>query len=74
MSPEIEIVLAVVGTGVALAALIAAQGAAQRREIAEMRRELGNVRERLARLEGIMDIIRTGMQLPRPEEPDSSHS
>ena len=74
MSTGLEIVLAVIGTGVALAALIAAQGSAQRRENSEMRHELGNVRERLARLEGVIDIIRTGMQLPRPEEPDSRQS
>ena len=49
MSAELEIVLAVVGTGVALAALIASQGSAQRREIAELRQEIGNVRERLLR-------------------------
>ena len=76
MSSELEIVLAVVGTGVALAALIMAQSAAHRREIGDLRKEmhqeLGGIRERLARLEGVIDIIRIGMQLPHPapaEEP-----
>lgn len=78
MSSELEIVLAVVGTGVALAALIMAQSAAHRREIADLRKEmhqeLGGIRERLARLEGVIDIIRVGMQLPHPapvEEPET---
>ena len=65
MSSKLEIVLAVVGTGVALAALIMAQSAGQRREIGDLRKEmhqeLGGIRERLARLEGVIDIIRIGM-------------
>ena len=76
MISEPEIVLAVAGTGAALAALIMAQSAARRRGIADLRknmhRELGGIRERLARLEGAIDIIRVGMQLPHPvpvEEP-----
>ena len=79
MAAELEIILALVGTGVALAALILTQGTAQRRDNAELRRELGsvrdeihrelsNIRERIARMEGVLDIIRSGMQLPRPDD------
>ena len=64
------------GTGAALAALIMAQSAAHRREIEdlrkEMRQELGGIRERLARLEGVIDIIRIGMQLPHPAPAEAS--
>lgn len=63
-----------VGTGVALAVLVSAQAAAHRREIAELRRELGNVCECLAHLEGVIDIIRTRMQLSRIKEHDTTQS
>lgn len=78
MSSELETVLVVVGTGVALAALIMAQSAAHRREIGDLRKEmhqeLGGIRERLARLKGVIDIIRAGLQLSYPvpvEEPET---
>ena len=81
MSSELEIVLAVVAVGVALAGLIAAQGASLRREIAniqkETQRELSIIRERLVRIEVMMDLIRTGMQLPHPEvggDPEANSS
>lgn len=54
--------LAVVGTGAALAALIMAQSAAHRREIGDLRKEMHQE----------LGGIRIGMQLPHPapaEEP-----
>ncbi len=33
----------------------------------EMHEQLGCIRERLARLEGVIDIVRTGMQIPKPD-------
>ena len=69
-----ENVLAVFGIGVALSALIAAQGSAQGRQIAELRRDVDNARERFGRMEGIMGIIQTGMQPPRPNvEPEHQY-
>ena len=89
MSSGPEVVLTVVAVGIALAGLIAAQGTAWRREIDSLRKEVRNdigdlrhelqqemssIRERLVRLVVMMDIIRTGMQLPRPvptEDPET---
>ena len=53
-------------TGVAMAALIMEQSAANCREIAGLRKalrhELSGIRERLARLAGVIDMVRVGMQ------------
>lgn len=72
MDAQLELVLAIVGTGVALAALNITQMSSVRREITDVRNEISNLRERLARVVVTLDVIRTGMQLPRPSvEPDS---
>ena len=75
MDADWEVLLAIVGTGVALAALILSQMAAHRRELGVLRNELGELRRevnslgnRVARLEGAIDLIRMGMQLPQPTE------
>ena len=71
MDAQLELVLAIVGTGVALAALNITQMSGVRRDIADVRNEISNLRERLARVEVTLDVIRAGMQLPRPSaEPD----
>ncbi len=112
MTDNLDVILAILGVGVALAALTISQNAARARENAELRAELraeirketgdvrreigdvrkeigdvrkeagdfrkemheqlGHIRERLARLEGVIDIIRTGMQLPKPDPADGS--
>ncbi len=99
MGGDLEMLLAVIGTGVALAALIMSQLSGLKRELrgeiadlrSEMRREIAELRSemrgeiaklhgeiaelrrgvnslgnRVARLEGVIDMIRIGMQLPRP--------
>ncbi len=92
MGGDLEMLLAVIGTGVALAALIMSQLSGLKRElrgeiadlrsemrgeiadlrsemrgeIAELRREVNSLGNRVARLEGVIDMIRIGMQLPRP--------
>ncbi len=105
MTDNLDVILAILGVGVALAALTISQNASRARENAELRAELraeirretgdvrreigdvrkeagdfrkemheqlGHIRERLARLEGVIDIIRTGMQLPKPDPADGS--
>ncbi len=83
MTDNLDVILAILGVGVALAVLTISQNAARARENAELRKEigdvrkemheqLGHIRERLARLEGIIDIIRAGMQLPKPDPADGS--
>ena len=72
MDAQLELVLVMVGTGVALAALNITQMSSVRREIADVRNEISNLRERLARVEVTLDVIRAGMQLLRPSvEPES---
>ncbi len=92
MSADLELLLVVIGTGVALAALIMSQLSGFKREmredlagfkhemredlagfknemrseLAELRRELNSLGNRVARLEGVIDMIRMGMQLPKP--------
>ena len=74
-----EIVLAVVAVGIALAGPIAAQGASLRSEIRDIRTELGDISrelselhreivsilEQLVRLKVTIDIIQSGLQFPR---------
>ena len=61
-----------IGTVVALAALFISQLAGLKRElrgeIAELRRVVNSPGNRVARLECMIDMIRIGMQLPRPVE------
>ena len=52
----------IVGSEVALAAPNMTQLAGMRREIAELRKDVSSVCELLARMEGILDMIWTGMQ------------
>ncbi len=81
MDDDLVLLLAVIGTGVALAALIMSQlfrfkremrvdlagfKHEMRSELAELRRELNSLGNRVARLEGVIDMIRMGMQLPKP--------
>ena len=66
------LLLAVIGTAVALAALFMSQLAGLKRdlrgEIAGLRHEVNSLGNRVARLEGMIDMIQMGMQLPRPVE------
>lgn len=55
MSPELIAVLAV---GVALAGMIVAGQRATAAQIAELRRDVGDRRERVARLEGLLEGLR----------------
>ena len=64
---------AIVGTGLALAALFMIQATAPRREFAALRNEVGelrhevdNLRRCVVRLGGTIDSIQMGMQLPQP--------
>ena len=92
MDDDLVLLLAVIGTGVALAALIMSQLSGlkhemredlagfkhemredlaglkreMRSELAELRRELNSLGNRVARLEGVIDMVRLGMQLPKP--------
>ena len=86
MEAEPGLILAIVGTGVALAALNMTQMAGLRRDLAtlrndvrgeiaelrqevkelrqelkELRHEVNNLGNRVARLEGVLDMIRMGM-------------
>ncbi len=94
MTDNLDVILAILGVGGALAALTISQNAARARENAELRAEirkeigdvrkeagdfrkemheqLGHILERLARLEGVIDIIRAGVQLPKPDPADGS--
>ena len=55
MSPELIAVLAV---GVALAGMLLAGQRSTRAEITELRRDVGDLRERMARLEGLLEGLR----------------
>ena len=81
MDDDLVLLLAVIGTGVALTALIMSQLSRFKREmredlaglkhemrsaLAELRRELNSLGNRVARLEGVIDMVRLGMQLPKP--------
>ena len=81
MDDDLVLLLAVIGTGVALAALIMSQLSGFKREmredlaglkremrseLAELQRELNSLGNRVARLEGVIDMVRLGMQLPKP--------
>ncbi|MCY3827676.1 MAG: hypothetical protein F4204_00060 [Rhodospirillaceae bacterium] len=52
LSPEI---IAVVGTGVALAATILPSLHSLRRDVSGLQRDIGDLRERMARLEGLFE-------------------
>ena len=52
MSPEL---IAVIGTSVALAAVILSSLHAMRRDIAGVHRDVADLRERMARLEGLFE-------------------
>ena len=56
MSPDtIAIVIAIIGTGIALAAAILPGQYATRRDIAGLHRDIADLRERMARLEGLFE-------------------
>ena len=64
--------LAIVGTGVALAELNISQISNVRCENCRSEERVSSLRKRTARVESTFDVIRAGMQLPRPSaEPDS---
>ena len=52
MSPEL---IAIIGTAIALAAVILPGQYATRRDIAGLHRGIGDLRERMARLEGLFE-------------------
>ena len=52
MSPEF---IAIIGTAIALAAVILPGQYATRRDIAGLHRDIGDLRERMARLEGLFE-------------------
>ncbi len=69
MDTDLERLMAILGTGVALAALIMSQVYGLRREMGDQRRDIsdlrdevhhqmGAVRERIARMEGVLDMIK----------------
>ena len=56
MSPEtITIVVAIIGTGMVLAGLIVPSLRELRRDVAGMHRDVADLRERMARLEGLFE-------------------
>ena len=56
MSPDtLTIVIAIVGTGLVLAVLILPSLRDLRRDIAGIHRDVGDLRERMARLEGLFE-------------------
>ena len=54
ISPEF---IAIIGAAIMLAAAILPGQYAMRRDIAEMHRDIGDLRERMARLEGTVDVL-----------------
>ena len=54
MSPE---TIAIIGTGIALAAAIIPGQYAIRREIGSIHRDISDLRERIARLEGAVELL-----------------
>ncbi len=62
MDDDLVLLLVVIGTGVALAALIMSQLSGfkneMRSELAELRRELNSLGNRVARLEEVIDMIK----------------
>ena len=56
MSPEtITIVIAIIGTGIVLAGLIVPSLRELRREVGGIHRDMADLRERMARLEGLFE-------------------
>ena len=49
MDADLELLLAIIGTGVALAAILLTQSAARRRENVELRSEIGSLRDEMQR-------------------------
>ena len=49
------IMVTVIGTAIALAAVIVPGQQAMRQEMGEMRRDIGDLRERMARIEGLFE-------------------
>ena len=49
---------AILGVGVAITALVVAQGRSIRGEIAKLRTEVASLRERMAHLEGLLEGLR----------------
>ena len=66
MSPDtLTIVIAIVGTGLVLAGLIVPSLRELRRDVAGIHRDIGDLRERMARLEGLFEgFIRRGPAAP----------
>ena len=62
MSPEI---IAVIGTGIALAATILPSLHSLRRDVSGLQRDMGDLRERMARIEGLFEGF-TGRQPADP--------
>ena len=70
MSPEI---LTIIGTGIALAAVILPGQYAMRRDIGGIHRDIGDLRERMARLEGLFEgFTRRDSATPAPSPPTSA--
>ena len=56
MSPDtVTIVIAIIGTGIALGVLIVPSLRDVRRDIAGLHRDVGDLRERMARIEGLFE-------------------
>ena len=79
MESDAATIWILVGIAVTLGGIILLQGAASNRQMDRMEQRLNqrmdrmdqktdDIRDRLARLEVIVDFIRLGMQLPRPPE------
>ena len=58
MDGHLELVIAIAGTGVSLAALNITLTSGVRHEIADVRNEISKLRERLARVEATLDVFR----------------
>ena len=64
MSPEF---MAVIGAAIALAAVILSSQRAMRREIGKVQKDVGDLRERMARLEGLFEGFTKTVPRPQPQ-------
>lgn len=64
----VTIMVTIIGTAIALAAVIVPGQRAMRQEMGEMRRDIGDLRERMARIEGLFEgFTRSAPSTPSPQ-------
>lgn len=64
----VTIMVTIIGTAIALAAVIVPGQRAMRQEMGEMRRDIGDLRERMARIEGLFEgFTRSAPSAPSPQ-------